>query len=106
MTTWHREFTGQPQGDEEKALHQGVSLIRRLVSGEVEKRTSNPVEWLAHVRDKLLNLLVIWVEHGSEDDAYIIFETLNSRGKDLEVVDLLKNLLFNKLRSQGNRQAD
>lgn len=49
---------------------------------------------------------MIWVEHSNEDDAYIIFETLNSRGKDLEVVDLLKNLLFNKLRSQGNRQAD
>ena len=30
----------------------------------------------------------------------------SSRGKDLEVVDLLKNLLFNKLRSNGNRQAD
>jgi Protein of unknown function DUF262/Protein of unknown function (DUF1524) len=95
-----------PQGDEEKALHQGVSLIRRLISGEVEKRIAAPVEWLTHVRDKLLNLKVIWVEHGDEDDAYILFETLNSRGKDLEVVDLLKNLLFNKLRSQGNRQSD
>jgi hypothetical protein len=46
------------------------------------------------------------VEHGNEDDAYIIFETLNSRGKDLEVVDLLKNHLLNKLRGDGNAAAD
>ena len=87
----------QPHSEEEKALHQAVSQIRRLIRGEVDKRTANPTEWLTHVRDKLLSLKVIWVEHGNEDDAYIIFETLNSRGKDLEVVDLLKNLLFNRL---------
>lgn len=96
----------QPHSEEEKALHQAVSQIRRLIRGEVDKRTANPTEWLTHVRDKLLSLKVIWVEHGNEDDAYIIFETLNSRGKDLEVVDLLKNLLFNRLRSAGNRQSD
>lgn len=49
---------------------------------------------------------MIWIEHGSEDDAYVIFETLNSRGKDLEVVDFLKNLLLNKLRGNGNPAAD
>jgi hypothetical protein len=96
----------QPHSEEEKALHRAVTQIRRLISGEVEKRTDKPTEWLTEVRDKLLSLKVIWVEQTSEDDAYIIFETLNSRGKDLEVVDLLKNLLFNKLRSNGNRQAD
>jgi hypothetical protein len=94
-----------PQGEEERALYQAVTQIRGLVGAEVEKRSS-PTKWLTALRDRLLNLRVIWVEHSNEDDAYIIFETLNSRGKDLEVVDLLKNLLFNKLRNQGNRQAD
>ena len=42
----------------------------------------------------------------NEDDAYVIFETLNSRGKDLEVVDLLKNHLFNRLRGTGNAAGD
>jgi hypothetical protein len=69
-----------------------------------KNQTADPTEWLTHVRDKLLSLKVIWVEHSNEDDAYIIFETLNSRGKDLEVVDLLKNLIFNKLRSSSNPQ--
>jgi hypothetical protein len=95
-----------PQTDEDKALYQAAAQLRKLVNDEVEKRHSAPANWLANVRDRLLSLRVIWVEHSNEDDAYIIFETLNSRGKDLEPVDLLKNLLFNRLRSRGNRRSD
>jgi uncharacterized protein with ParB-like and HNH nuclease domain len=46
------------------------------------------------LRDKILRLKVIFVELGDEDDAYIIFETLNTRGKDLEVSHLVKNHLM------------
>ena len=48
---------------------------------------------LQKLRDRLLNLQVIIVELDNEDEAYIIFETLNTRGKDLAVQDLLKNHL-------------
>ena len=82
-----------------------LEQIRRLIAAEVGKR-QKPQQWLLDLRDRLLGLKVIWVEHGSEDDAYIIFETLNSRGKDLEVVDLLKNLLLNRLRGTRNARAD
>jgi hypothetical protein len=95
----------QPGTEEEQALFRAYQQILGQVNAEVEKR-SDPVKWITGIRDRMLALTVIWVEHSNEDDAYIIFETLNSRGKDLEVVDLLKNLLFNKLRSGGNRQAD
>src|SRR5205807_1232520 len=36
-------------------------------------------------------LQFISIELLSEDDAYLIFETLNTRGKDLEIADLVKN---------------
>lgn len=57
------------------------------------------VEALQRLRDATLSLTVIWIEHSNEDDAYTLFETLNSRGKDLDVADLLKNLLLSKIRS-------
>lgn len=94
-----------PGSEEEHALERALRQIRDLVTGETENR-AQPVKWLTNVRDRLLGLRVIWIEHGNEDDAYTIFETLNSRGKDLEVVDLLKNHLFSKLRSGGNAPAD
>ena len=74
----------------------------KLIDTEIDKYSA-PVERLKEIRDRLLGLLVIWVEHSNEDDAYIIFETLNSRGKDLDVADLLKNHLLNKLRGTGNQ---
>ena len=46
---------------------------------------------LQAARDKLLALQVITIQLDNEDDAYIIFETLNTRGKDLEPEDLVKN---------------
>lgn len=94
-----------PVSDEDASLAGALAQIERLVDDGVKARR-DPVEWLLELRDRLLGLRVIWVEHGNEDDAYIIFETLNSRGKDLEVVDLLKNHLLNKLRGTGNVAAD
>lgn len=36
----------------------------------------------------------MFVETDDFNEAFIIFETLNARGKDLETADLLKNHLF------------
>jgi hypothetical protein len=99
------DSTIEPSSEEEAALSSALQQVQRLIEAEVAKR-QNPQKWLLELRDRLLGLKVIWVEHGNEDDAYIIFETLNSRGKDLEVVDLLKNLLLNRLRGTRNARAD
>lgn len=60
---------------------------------------------LREIRDRVLALRVIWVNLGNEDDAYVVFETLNSRGKDLAVADLLKNHILNRIRVR-NARAD
>ncbi len=39
---------------------------------------------------------------GSDTDAYVVFETLNDRGLDLSIADLMKNYLFS-LGSRGKR---
>lgn len=49
------------------------------------------ITYLKHLRDCILQMHFISIELDNEDDAYIIFETLNTRGKDLQVSDLLKN---------------
>lgn len=43
---------------------------------------------------------VLYVETDDESEAFLIFETLNARGRDLETSDLLKNYFFR--RSYGN----
>jgi len=42
------------------------------------------------------NFKVMYIETDDENEAFIIFETLNARGRDLETADLLKNHVFRK----------
>lgn len=91
-----------PSSEEERALKRAGDDIEAWIREVVMDLDSEPgedgespiVRRLREVRDKLLGLKVIWIQLDSEEDAYVVFETLNSRGKDLEVVDLLKKALL------------
>jgi uncharacterized protein with ParB-like and HNH nuclease domain len=56
---------------------------------------------IKHIRDKVLALKLVFIQLENEDDAYLIFETLNARGRDLTTPDLVKNLLLKKLQSKS-----
>ena len=47
---------------------------------------------------------VMYVEATKLEEAFIIFETLNARGKDLETSDLLKNYIFSKSKDIAGSQ--
>lgn len=49
--------------------------------------------WVSFLRE---HVRVIVVDVPTESDAFLIFETLNDRGADLTIADLLKNYLFGK----------
>jgi hypothetical protein len=66
-----------------------------------EGRTERFIERLEELRDRVLSLVVILVVVGDIDDAYVIFETLNTRGKDLSLADLVRNFLLRDLREQA-----
>ena len=57
---------------------------------------------LMELRNKILNLVVIYIELDDEDDAYTIFETLNTRGMDLSNEDLIKNYVMQKLDTKSS----
>ncbi|MBD2782860.1 DUF262 domain-containing protein [Xenorhabdus szentirmaii] len=63
----------------------------------------NPIRQLKDIRDKILSLKLVFIQLDNEDDAYLIFETLNARGRDLKTSDLVKNLFLKKLRSNNSR---
>lgn len=89
--------------EEEKGIQAGYDFALsnfRAIIGEV--KAANPIinrqkaavrKRLEGFRDALLSLNVIIIQLDTEDDAYVVFETLNTRGKDLEAKDLIKNLL-------------
>jgi len=98
-------------GDEEKAIETAYSEFKGKISERItkifenlertpEENKARALHWLTSVRDTVLDLNVIIVTLDNESDAYTIFETLNTRGKDLALTDLLRNH-FKKLIDEG-----
>ncbi|MFT3851953.1 MAG: DUF262 domain-containing HNH endonuclease family protein [Ilumatobacteraceae bacterium] len=82
--------------------------LRAIVGGiETDPRVSDANKpkkihaAIASIRDQVLALKLILVTVDNEDDAYTIFETLNSRGINLTVADLVKNHLLKHLRKHN-----
>lgn len=61
------------------------------------------LEKLKDLRDKILSLKLVFIQLDNEDDAYLIFETLNARGRDLKTSDLVKNLLLKKIKATNSK---
>jgi hypothetical protein len=97
---------------EEQNLQGAFEQLEKLVGGIIdsihtdttmpeEQQKEKCKEKLIQVRDALLDLKLIFIRLEDEDDAYIIFETLNTRGKDLSLTDLVKNHLSKHLKTNS-----
>ncbi len=84
-----------PAKDSHELMEAAYEYLRGEVSNYAPEggsaAVSRLVELASYVKEQLT---VIQVEAGSEDNAFVIFETLNDRGVRLTPADLLKNLLF------------
>ena len=80
----------------EKQLKE-VSLLKTIRNNNPSSVDITYLDALKAFRDQILKCKVIYVTVKSLDDAYMIFEVLNSKGKDLTPVDMIKNSLFSIL---------
>ncbi|WP_289022011.1 DUF262 domain-containing HNH endonuclease family protein [uncultured Salegentibacter sp.] len=110
------EISDKPVKREEENIKKGFELLKTLVFKEIDsinemtslnqsEKQVQKTDRLKEIRDHILDLKVIYIELGNEDDAYVIFETLNTRGKDLRVSDLVKNHLT-KMLPKKNKSVD
>lgn len=104
-----KQATDIDVGQEEEAIIAAYKLIQTLINQGVKDAASKvdslkandaSKKWLVGVRDKILGLKVISITLDNQDDAYLIFETLNTRGKDLTAADLAKNHVLRLLPSK------
>lgn len=97
---------------EEQALRRANSTLHHKVASLLEavevdesippdSKTDEKLRRLVDLRESVLNLKVILVKLENEEDAYLIFETLNTRGKDLAITDLVKNHFTKLLKNSG-----
>lgn len=84
-----------PEPDDTTRIAKAVRFLEQHVSREAGEAGPHWSETLIQWAEFLeLRTRVITVEVSDEADAFLIFETLNDRGRELTVADLLKNYLF------------
>lgn len=90
--------------EEEKKLKDTYDFFKEELKEEkLKKLFGNDFDYiqlLKTIRDQVIALKIIYITVDSLDDAYTIFETLNAKGKDLEVIDLVKNKIFQVLKKE------
>ncbi|GAA4260832.1 DUF262 domain-containing HNH endonuclease family protein [Dietzia aurantiaca] len=87
-----------PSGTKWNESARQIGVARQFFELEIQRSTvgkspEETLEILKSIRGNVLKARVIQVELGSEEDGFLIFETLNTRGADLRLADLVKNLL-------------
>ncbi len=84
----------QPTKESHRRIERGSEVAKEHVE-RIAELSSTPVDmlidWIEYMKFKAK---VIWVTVPSYANAFTIFETLNDRGLDLAISDLLKNHLF------------
>ncbi len=95
-------------GTEELKLQKGFEIINNklnsmLPTSDIGQRdlfgNDEAIDTLKDIRNKVLSLKLVFIQLDNEEDAYLIFETLNTRGRDLTTPDLVKNILLKVLKN-------
>ncbi|MEB6066378.1 DUF262 domain-containing protein [Staphylococcus arlettae] len=92
-----------PETEEEERLQETFTyFLSQLKYEKMEKvfninDNSMYIQSLKNIRDQLLNSEIIEVFVSDREQANKIFENINSKGKPLSQVDLIKNIIFSKI---------
>lgn len=96
-----REETSGEVSKERRAYEVFSELLDGVLS-----ETDDVESVLVFIRDALLQANVVYVKVADRPSAFTIFETLNDRGRDLTVMDLVKNLLLSKLPASADEKTE
>lgn len=104
------EENSTPSTDEEKRIEKAYNFFSNMLNKTnlikekllKSKEDLDYLESLISIRDQILEFKTIYITVADEEDAYLIFETLNAKGKDLKPIDLVKNKILKSLPSDGN----
>ncbi|CAH1224440.1 DUF262 domain-containing protein [Paenibacillus sp. JJ-223] len=77
-----------------------IEEINHYTHSNKDKTDESYIDCITAVRNQVLAFKTIYITEPNEDEAYNIFETLNAKGLDLSMADLIKNQIFKVLKDQ------
>lgn len=86
----------KPEKDSEKLIEKARGYFYDQIEFLLKKITKDTkkIEFLEKIRDLIFDIDTVIIVSADETDAFTIFETINTRGKNLSSLDLLKNYIF------------
>ena len=86
----------KPIKDSEKLIEKARLFFNEEIENLLKKiqKDNKKTEFLEKIRDYIFDIDTVIIVSDDETDAFTIFETINTRGKDLSSLDLLKNFIF------------
>ena len=96
------------KNSEEERVKKTYLKFQTLINKEISSLSySEKYEWLKNLIDsKLGKHFFVKIEIENEDLAYEIFETVNAKGVDLSVADLIKNQIFKNVIGADDKHLD
>ena len=99
---FEKEVLDEKLTQEEEIVKKASDYIKKILSDKIKDKTKDEkLKILTEIKNRILDLSTVYIELDNEDDAYQIFETLNTRGEDLSLADRIKNHLFRFLISKN-----
>jgi uncharacterized protein with ParB-like and HNH nuclease domain len=92
---FHFDNTVRPVKESEKKIEKASQyFVEKMNNLMQDCDLDERVKRMEVLRDKILNIDAVIIVSDDETDAFTIFETINTRGKNLSSLDLLKNYIF------------
>ncbi|HFU3842604.1 TPA: DUF262 domain-containing protein, partial [Streptococcus suis] len=86
------------EGTEQGRLNTAYEFLESKLRQDIKKLTTETkdaeIEIIKTIRDQILNSHLIYICSPTEEDVNAIFENINSKGKKLYTLDLIKNEIF------------
>lgn len=86
---------------EQKKIRACYEQLHKRVQGRLSSQDAKTAKAasIQHLFERVPSIRIIKITIWNEDDAYEVFETVNARGVDLSVADLVKNLIFRQVKA-------
>lgn len=96
----------KPERSSEKLIEKARSFFEEKVEEMLKGISKNDekIKFLEKIRDYIFDIDTVIIVSDNETDAFTIFETINTRGKNLSSLDLLKNYIFKNYKGQTGVQ--
>lgn len=84
----------KPETKEENRLNDAYSFFYKELQIQLNEFVNSKLEFLQAIFGQIMRCQTVYITVDNRENAQTIFETLNTKGKDLEPIDLIKNKIF------------